>query len=242
MSRSAVTLSCPVCGSATDALLPTCGSCGAFVQDRVPAINLFETAFGLVDDPAAAFRRIARSEQKNYVFTLFAGCGPLLVALGCVAAATGNAHVHFGLVLGAIVVGGPPAGLLLMTPAAWVAGRLNAALWKLRLPFRSTAALLAYGVFPVVLASCIILPIQVALFGADLFSAQPAPWTLKPVAFWTLAGMDALLLLWSGWLLTRGFLTYGLDAKKSLLTVTPVFAALAALVYAAGSIARGFLP
>jgi hypothetical protein len=242
MSRGAVTLVCPLCGSATDALLPTCRSCGAFVQDRVAAINLFETVFGLVDDPAAAFRRIARSEQKNYVFLLFAGAGPVLVALCCAAAATGNAHVHFGLILAAIVVGGPPAGLLLLTPAAWAAGALNALLWKLRLPFRATAAMLAYALFPVVLASCIILPIQVAVFGADLFSARPAPWTLKPVAFWTLAGMDALLLLWCAWLLTSAFRTYGLDAKKSLLTVTPVFATLAALLYAAGSLARGFLP
>jgi hypothetical protein len=236
MPRGGVTIQCPVCGSVTDGLPPTCGACGAFVQDRVPALNLFATFLGLIERPGATFLRIARSEQKNYVYTIFAGIGPLLLALALAIARVGDGRLHFGLVLILLLAGGPLFGLLLLSPAAWLVGKTNRVVWKLRVPFRATASAVAWALFPLLLCSTVVLTVQVGLFGSFLFSQNPAPWALKATAFWALAGVDGACLLWALLLLPRGFAPYGLSAKEGTLSMLPSIAFLCGAVYAAGTL------
>ena len=242
MPRGGVTIRCPVCGSVTDGLPSTCGACGAFVQDRVPALNLFETLLGLIERPGATFLRIARSEQKNYVYTLFAGIGPLLLAAAFALARAGDKHLHFGIILVLLIGGGPLLGLLFFSPAAWLIGAANRIVWKVRLPFRATAAAVAYGMFPLLFGAFVVLPVQVALFGPYLFSLNPAPWLLKPTPFWTLAGVDALFLVWSLLLLPRGFAPYGLNAREAALSMLPGLAFLLCALLAAGRLFAIILP
>ena len=63
--------------------------------------------------------------------------------------------------------------------------------------FRNSLAALAYAVSPVVSSVVIILPIELALFGMYLFTSNPSPYALKPVAYVMLIGFDSLLALWS---------------------------------------------
>ena len=74
-------LKCPVCGTENGDLDTVCRSCKGFIQAKVDTLDLFSTAWGLMDQPRRTFRRIALAKTKNYVILLSAGIGIALVYL-----------------------------------------------------------------------------------------------------------------------------------------------------------------
>ena len=86
------------------------------MRERVPALDLFATLWGMIETPASTALRIGRSEQKNYTHLLFALTGPIFFALALFAARTGDTTMPFGLLLLGIAVGGPVKWLWPVTP------------------------------------------------------------------------------------------------------------------------------
>src|SRR5271157_3992226 len=68
-------IKCTVCLAENDDFSTTCIKCKAFLQDRVPNLNLFETSWQVIESPSKAFRKIALAEHKNYVLLLFSMFG-----------------------------------------------------------------------------------------------------------------------------------------------------------------------
>jgi uncharacterized membrane protein YidH (DUF202 family) len=235
-------LICPVCGESGDFLSSRCGKCGAFTQERVPKVDLFESMYRIMEEPRRVFLTVARSEQKNYVYTLFAFTGFGLGALIFMAGLIGNLPVNFIFIFAIFVLGSPIAGLAIMTLAGLVVWQGNARIWRKRIPFRNSTAFLAYALIPVVLSVALVLPIELAIFGPYLFSDNPSPLVYKPTVFYILSGLDALAVIWSMLLYHKGFSSvYGISLPKNLLTILLACAVIFGAVAGSGHLLRALL-
>lgn len=234
------TIDCPSCGRENFTLQLRCDGCGAYIRDRVPALNLFATLWGMIEAPAATALRIGRSEQKNYTYLIFALTGPLLFAAALFVARFGDTTWHFGYMVAAVVVAGPVFGLLLLPlTALWLSAILRMS-YGLRIGYRASASLLAWSLSPLMWASVLLLPLLLGIFGVILFSTNPAPWDLLPVPFWSLGGLSVLALPWSVMLLPVGFRVYGPGYSGLLLRQLPVWLFPAAAVAAVAILLRHF--
>jgi hypothetical protein len=193
---------CGACGGKNSPLALRCDACGAYLRDRVPALDLFSTLWGIVESPRATFLRIARSEQKNYTHVLFAGTGPVLVAAVFAAMKVGDAGVSFAELLAGIVFAAPVAGLFHGILAALLM-MLLFRLRKMKLRYRDAAAGLAWSLSPLCWLSVLILPLQLGIFGLTLFSDNPSAWNVQPLPYWLLATVYAAAVIWTIVLLLR---------------------------------------
>ena len=221
---------CPVCGAMADSLALTCASCGAFVRDRVATLNFFETIFSMVEQPRQTFLRIARSEQKNYVLMLFGFSGIAITTIVLFLARISDLQWHFASILAGTFIGGPVFGIVAWTLLAWLASMLTNRLWKPGLPYRLTSSFVAYSLVPLLPVSLILAPIEMAVFGGNAFSVDPAPWVLKPTVFWTLATLNIVFYVGVLWLSSLGFQVLGLSRAKSLMITSIIHGTLAVMV------------
>ncbi len=225
-------LRCPTCNTENDSYAVVCTNCRGYLQNRVPNLDLFETVWGIVESPPGTFRRIALAEHKNYSLVLFWGLG---VAL----AFTLFWYHRFGAVIDSIpgILGaGIALGVLLGPLLALLLPGAAHVLLKLagvKVRFRNSLAALAYAASPVVVSVAVILPIELAIFGMYLFTSNPSPYALKPVAYMILLGLDALLTLWSVILGVVGLkVVHQTSWVRAAGAVTAVLAMVAAVVWA----------
>jgi hypothetical protein len=188
---------CPVCGQSNPPLGVRCISCGSQIQERQAALDLFGTLYGLLDAPLSTFHKIAISEQKNYVYLLFAAVGPLIMSGMLASAHIGNVAGNFAIVFLIVALAGPLAGIVFMTLLALAFFGVCKAGYARYATFRLASAMLAYALMPMVLYSVVILPIALAVMGIQLFSTNPAPWQYKPAVFWTLMGFLGIAAAWT---------------------------------------------
>lgn len=189
-------IQCPVCNVENDEFAVTCSTCKAFLQDRVPNLNLFETGWTVLESPRKAFRTITLAEHKNYVLFLFSLFGISLSFTGFWFFKLGR---HFenlldliGYALGAGIVVGLLAALVITLLYHVIAKLLGG-----RTGFRSSLGLVGYSLTPMALAVFLILPIKLLTFGMFMFTGNPDPYTLKPFSYVMLLGFDALVSIWS---------------------------------------------
>jgi hypothetical protein len=189
-------IKCTVCLAENDDFSTTCVQCKAFLQDRVPNLNLFETSWQVIESPSKAFCRIALAEHKNYVLLLFSLLGVSLAftavwyfrlgtrfesLLDLIPAAVGIGIV-FGLVAAVVVTG---VYHLFAKTLGGMAG------------FRGSLGVLGYSLTPVAFSLVFILPIELLTFGMYLFTGNPHPYLMKPVSYVLLIGFDALIAAWT---------------------------------------------
>ena len=210
------TVPCPSCGEANFVLDLRCHACGAYVRERVPALNLFSTLWGMIEAPGATVLRIGRSEQKNYTHLLFALTGPVFLAAALFASRIGDSTLPFAMLLLFLAVFGPLLGLVLFPLSTIWLRFLLRTLAGCRVGYRDAAAWIAWSLSPLMWASVLLLPLQLGLHGMLLFSTNPAPWEALALPFWSLGIPTVPALPWSMLLLPMGFRVYGLRYGRML--------------------------
>lgn len=212
-------IKCTVCLAENDDFSTTCIKCKAFLQDRVPNLNLFETSWQVIESPSKAFRKIALAEHKNYVLFLFSMLGVSLAftvfwylrlgtrfesLLDLIPAAVGIGVV-LGLVSSVVVTG------VYHLLAKMMGGMTG---------FRGSLGVLGYSMTPVAFSLILILPIELLTFGMYLFTSNPHPYVMKPVSYVLLIGFDAVIAAWTLSLAVVGTrVGHQLNAMKSMIVV-----------------------
>lgn len=229
-------LRCPSCQFENDAYALICTNCRGYLQNRVPNLDLFDTVWGVVESPVSTFRRIALAEHKNYALFLFWGVG-----IGAAFALMwhhrlGNVFDTIPALLAAGIVGGVVLGPVLALLVPGVA-QLVLRLGGVKARFRNSLAALAYSSSPVIVSVLLILPVELAVFGMYMFTWNPSPYALKPVAYVTLIAFDSLLALWAVLLGMVGLkVVHQTSWGKAAASMVAVLALLAGLVWASGSL------
>ena len=189
-------IKCTVCQAENDDFATTCTQCKAFLQDRVPHLNLFETSWQVIESPGEAFRKIVLAEHKNYVLFLFS-------LLGVGAAFTAFWYFRLGLrfssllelipsAVGGGVVFGLAASVLVTAVYHGFARTLGGTTG-----FRNSFGVIGYALTPVAFSLFLILPIELSTFGMYLFTGNPDPYTMKPLSYVLLVGFDGLIGVWT---------------------------------------------
>ncbi len=212
-------LTCPVCQFENDEFAVLCGRCKAFIQNRIPNLDLFDTAWGILEKPRAAFRQIAVADHKNFSLFLFALFGICLSFTGLWYFRLGD---RFSTLLDLIIKGllaGPILGLAVCVPLVLVF-HLASIIVGGKASLRTSLALIAYSLTPVVLSLFFVLPIELLTFGIYLFTSNPHPCVVKPLSYVVLVGLDGLVSFWTILLVVvGGTVAHGLSIVRSVSVV-----------------------
>jgi hypothetical protein len=197
-------LKCPLCGTENSDLDVVCRSCKGFMQAKVDTLDLFSTAWGLLEQPRRTFRRIALAKSKNYVVLLSAALGVAIVYLYLWHWQLAVVIPSLVTLLGIGLLVGPPLGNLFIALCAAVVGFILRSR-GINLTFRNVRAVLAYACLPVVASLLLVMPLEIAIFGSYFFDNNPPPMVINPLAYVGLIGLDAVAGLWSAVLMMLGF-------------------------------------
>lgn len=224
-------MTCTVCGAENPATATVCQTCKAYLQNRVPTLDLFRTAWRTITVPAQAFHEIAIAEHKNYAISLFAAAGiPLLgatVAWLKAGDVVGGLFETTGAVVGMGVVAGTVLGLLLS-----LLHTLSATALRGDASFRRSLGVAAYALVPWAAVGLALIPIELLTFGEHWYVGNPAPATINAASFWSVVLLQGLSAAWSVALLVIG----GHVALRM-----PLWRAAIAAVLSVGALAGGWM-
>jgi len=194
---------CSVCGHENDDLAVLCVSCKSYLQSKVDTLDLFQTFWTLIISPRTAFRRIALSRHKNYIFLVSSLLGIALAYSVLWFKNLGPSFPNLIILLLSGLLAGPLLGIAFVFLFSAVMILLDRLLGG-RATLRTTFGVVAYSAMPIVLSLVLVFPIEVAIFGIDLFDNNPSPLVIKPFIYITLLGFDTLAVLWAWLLLIEG--------------------------------------
>jgi hypothetical protein len=227
-------IACTVCGTQNDEFAVVCVSCKSFLQMKVDNLNLFETLWSLMEEPRAAFRRIALARHKNYVILLSCLLGMAIVYLVIWLKTLGARFPNFALLVGAGLVIGPFAGVLFTFLFSLIVHRVGRLLGGTG-SYRNVRAATVYASVPIVYSLVLVFPIEIAVFGSYFFSDNPPPLVINPVAYIVLLGFDAAAIVWSLVLLIEGAVVVNGFSRGKAAVLAAVMVSLASLaVYGLG--------
>ena len=187
---------CPVCKQSNDDFSINCISCGSYIQDRVPNLDLFSMIWLIIESPSAAFKKIIIAEHKNFVlfFSLFFGISTIFTLMWF--SRSGNSFDNlFPLLLFATVV-----GIGISVPIFYCLAfifHIIIALLKHGAKFKVTYGIIGWSLVPIMLSVVFVLPFKLSTLGLLLFSTNPSAYEVKPLVTTVLLGLDALMILWS---------------------------------------------
>jgi hypothetical protein len=225
-------IECKNCKTSNSPLVIKCAKCGSFIQSRVANLDLPETVWGIIEKPLATFKRICISEQKNYVYLLsaFFGIGLLFFSFWYIRLSNHYYNLFFIILYG--IFGGPFLGAVI-TP---VYGIISFLLFKIflrkKLKFRNILSVSVYSLFPAVLSVLFLLPTYLIMYGLYLFSDNPSPFTIKPMAFYILSILNLIFLLYSFILISiGGMIANNISYFKSLFVSILSVGIISSIVY-----------
>jgi len=231
------TMHCPVCQARNDDFATTCTACGGFLQNRVPNLDLFDTVWTMLESPGKAFRRIGLAEHKNYAVALFMAFG-----IGCafgliwIFRAGEMFESLFQLIIWSLLAGAV-LGIVMHPVVAgiyWLATRALGG----RRRYRQALGVVAYALSPSILTVIFVLPVELLTFGIYLFTGNPHPYTIKPVSYLILIGLDAIGVLWSVALLAYGtHLVHAVSPMRAAASAVVTACLVGGLLYWIGSVA-----
>jgi hypothetical protein len=200
---------CPNCGIENGDLGVVCVRCGSFLQARVATLDLFTTAWQLIEAPRKAMRRVVAAVHKNYTIFLssFYGIGLAFFLLWVLN--LGELFENLVYLLFTAILIGPALGIIHIFLAGLI-GVLAGRLWGIRMRFGNVFGVAAYATVPEILSIALVLPIELLTFGLYMFSNNPSPLVIKPFPYVVFMILDGLAILWSLTLFTIGIRTLGI--------------------------------
>ncbi|MEX2117112.1 MAG: Yip1 family protein [Bacteroidota bacterium] len=187
---------CPACSFENDEFATICSKCRAFLQNRIPNLNFFDTSWGILESPFKTFKTIGIAEHKNYALFLFCCFG---IAISFTAAWFLKLGVFFETLLDLIpftfglgVILGGVFAIVLPVVHQKVTKVMGATSHV-----RQSYGVLAYSFVPILLSLILVLPIELLTFGMYMFTSNPHPAVIKPVSYYVLLGFDILLGTWA---------------------------------------------
>ncbi|MCS7230312.1 MAG: YIP1 family protein [Candidatus Kryptonium sp.] len=190
---------CSTCGAENSKFNLKCKFCGAYLQNPVYVLNLFETLGLLILNPQEGFHKIIISKRKNYSFFLASLFGIAIAFEVFKQSKIGERYDNLIFLIFHIFLLGIPLGLSLI---AIVASVLKFLLRKfVEIKFKTYFAVVAYSMFPIVSGLFFLYPSILAVFGIYYFTETPGPENLKPFAFLLFSAVGWILRVYSFFLL-----------------------------------------
>lgn len=196
---------CPNCNDINSFYKLNCKSCKSFLRARTVNIDLFSTIFALIESPFEAFRQIIYAEHKNLsLILLFLAAFKISILKVSVSAYLGNsAEGGIGLLANLII--GLAIIVIITFLILLIYYVVSKKILKYDIRFSDALAINGYSLFWSVLGLFVLIPIEYAMFGKQLFTFNPSPFLMKPNIAYVLTIIEGLLFLWSFGLILTGF-------------------------------------
>ena len=194
---------CKSCGAENPFYVSTCEKCNFILRDKIANIDLWSEIASLLESPVNAFGRVIQSEHKNFVISilLFAVVKFCIDSTFLSMLRSKGGYADFNIFANIILV------VAFLIVFLYLYSFLIKAITKgsaAKTRLKDNLAVLTYSLLPHSLALCIIFPIEVAVFGANIFSTNPSPFLLKPTIAYVFSGFEILIFLWSIFLVIAG--------------------------------------
>jgi hypothetical protein len=192
---------CGICNTINSKFSVKCKNCGAFLQNPVRVLNLFETIGMIIFNPTEGFHRIVLSESKNFsVFLTFLFGIAITFDLFYLAEA-GEEVDNLALLIFYVTAFGILLGIIISTVISLVI-KFLLLFSEEKISLKSIFAVFAYSVFPIAFSVFFLLPALLSVFGIYYFTESPKPETLKPIPFYILSVVNLSLKIYSFTLLS----------------------------------------
>lgn len=187
---------CNSCGTENPFYVSICKKCNFIMRNKIVNIDLWSIIGKLIENPANAFRIIIQSEHKNFVLSiiLFASVkfsiDSTFIAMLFFKGNYGDFRIFSNLIFVILI-------LLLALFAFSFFIKLITQDSQAKTRLKDNLTVLTYSLIPHSLALWIIFPIEIAVFGVNIFSTNPSPFLLKPTLAYVLSGFEILVFIWS---------------------------------------------
>lgn len=187
---------CKNCGTTNPLYQLICSNCNFYMRERIFNIDLWQVIGLLIENPLEAFKRIVNAEHKNFIFLItFLVAGKLLLDTIFIALAINKEDIFLtGLIVKYLII---LASLLMLLLLFSYLLKIVNRFFQFETRIKDNFALLVYSMVPHVFGLLIIFVIEIIVFGGDLFSNNPSPFSLKEFLAYALLSFEFLLILWS---------------------------------------------
>lgn len=194
---------CKSCGTENPFYVSTCKKCNFIIRDKIVNIDLWSAIARLLENPVIAFRSIIQAEHKNFVVSiiLFASV-KFSIDTAFLSMLLYNRGYEGGSIFSNLILAIILLVIILFLYSFIIKIITKASEAKTRL--KDNLAVFTYSIMPHSLALCIVFPIEIAVFGANMFSTNPSPFLLKPPLAYILSGFEVLIFIWSIFLAVVG--------------------------------------
>jgi len=190
------TINCPNCNEDNPFYQSKCLKCNSFLRDKVANINLWETISQLIESPVEAFSKIIRSEHKNFVAVIlfFSSLKIFIDSIFLMMYVNKQAGVFDSIILQEAIILGI---LIIEVISISFIIKIVTGLFGLRTRLKDNFSILIYSLTPHALAICILFPIELVVFGTQLFSTNPSPFVLRETIAYIIFGIEGIIILWA---------------------------------------------
>ncbi|MCF8435378.1 MAG: YIP1 family protein [Ignavibacteriales bacterium] len=156
-----------------------CVSCGHYIREKIPNIDLWSIVWHLIESPGKAFQRIIQSEKKNFIilltflvmFKFFLNSLKLEHHLHSTSQPEQYFFSNFLVATVWLVVYLLVFSFIIHTSLMQYGTKLK---------FKSIYAILIYSMLPYAILLVVFAPIQYAVFGSFWFLLNPDPVVIQP--------------------------------------------------------------
>lgn len=193
---------CKKCSAENPPYKSICTNCKSYLRERTVNLDLWKTIGQIIESPADSFKQIVYSEHKNFIIflTLLLALKNLIIARFLSVPALGKEGVSVPFTLSYLMI------LIVTVILLYMFSLIQKYLYskiKIKLRIKDVYALNIYSFIPLVLSLIFPFIIEVVVLGGDIFSKSPTPFEIKPTISYILAGLEAVVFLWSLFLIFR---------------------------------------
>lgn len=187
---------CPVCNTLNHHLSFTCNRCGGYIQTKIENIDLFHSLWQLIEHPSKAFKQIAISKHKNYIFFLTSLFGMSFLFLLFEYINIGRI-IDRGVLIALIGVGGGLVlGFFFLTILTWITLGFSKLFKSPPTKFWNLYSVITYSTVPIIYIFILLLPIKLLTFGIILYTSNPSPVLVNASVYYIVSILEVLLLGW----------------------------------------------
>lgn len=189
-------LKCRNCGTNNPFYQLTCSNCSAYLREKIFNIDLWSILPQLIESPAEAYSKIIHAEHKNFtIFFLFLAAIKLgITSIFISLAAAGNNHYMQSAISVFLVSAGILVVTILLTALSFTK-ILKQEGTSTRI--RDNISVLIFSLVPYAAALIILFPIELIVFGYNVFSVNPSPFHIKSAIAYIMLSFEILIIVWA---------------------------------------------
>lgn len=224
------TITCPHCNSENAFYNVICTKCRYYLRDRIYNIDLWTAISSLIDNPDKAFKNIIFSDHKNFIFfiLLIITAKYLISARFLAMLSIGEFQTTIELFFSyLILLSSVSIYFVLFTSIYRILCNHN----DIYVRFKDVFSITIYSQIPFVLGLIVLFSLELVIFGDYLFSVNPTPFTIKGSIAYLFLAVEIGLILWSFFLVFKGFKIHTQSFSFSILATISFIASLWTLLY-----------